>query len=319
MIFEYTRGLLFVCCIFFLTVCGHKNQPDPIDPGNTDSCTSVLSSGNKITSLSQPSFSVSSDTSLPFGSKVYLLADSISNAGTFEISLDSGKVWKLSKCVTLLNSGEIWGRLRYNKILSPIAKATYSIYYQRVEIIGNSITGHGPAPELGWTGDWGMAASAAENDYVHIITRKLQKLNPLVEIKVIQAVDFEQSFWKYDFTKLKSYADFQPDLVIMRIAENTNLDYINSYENSYDQYITQLTSKTTAKVICTTSFWSSHEEVSNRIRNVAGKKGYIIADLKPYSTDKSYTAYKSFSNVAVGIHPSDKGMLAIADCISRYF
>ena len=37
----------------------------------------------------------------------------------------------------------------------------------RILFLGNSITRHAPAPGLGWYGDWGMAASARQNDYVH--------------------------------------------------------------------------------------------------------------------------------------------------------
>ena len=40
----------------------------------------------------------------------------------------------------------------------------------RVLFLGNSITLHGPAPAIGWTGNWGMAASAERLDYVHLLT-----------------------------------------------------------------------------------------------------------------------------------------------------
>lgn len=40
---------------------------------------------------------------------------------------------------------------------------------QRTEVlvIGNSLARHAPAESLGWSGDWGMAASAGGNDYAH--------------------------------------------------------------------------------------------------------------------------------------------------------
>lgn len=38
----------------------------------------------------------------------------------------------------------------------------------RVIMAGNSITLHEPKPEIGRNNQWGMAASAKENDYVHV-------------------------------------------------------------------------------------------------------------------------------------------------------
>ena len=39
----------------------------------------------------------------------------------------------------------------------------------KVLFIGNSITLHGVAPQIGWTNRWGMAASSQEKDYVHLV------------------------------------------------------------------------------------------------------------------------------------------------------
>ena len=43
-----------------------------------------------------------------------------------------------------------------------------------IVFIGNSITLHERLPEIGWLNVWGMTASAADRDYVHIVTRGIE-------------------------------------------------------------------------------------------------------------------------------------------------
>ncbi len=39
--------------------------------------------------------------------------------------------------------------------------------------VGNSILRHGNADNIGWHGDWGMAASAEDKDYYHLLQKKV--------------------------------------------------------------------------------------------------------------------------------------------------
>ena len=39
----------------------------------------------------------------------------------------------------------------------------------KVLIYGNSIALHGPLAKIGWTNNWGMAASAPEKDFAHLV------------------------------------------------------------------------------------------------------------------------------------------------------
>ena len=41
----------------------------------------------------------------------------------------------------------------------------------KVLYLGHSMTRHGPSQKIGWTNDWGMAASAREKDYAHLVAR----------------------------------------------------------------------------------------------------------------------------------------------------
>ncbi|MEI6540199.1 MAG: hypothetical protein WCO86_11845, partial [Planctomycetota bacterium] len=45
-----------------------------------------------------------------------------------------------------------------------------SLKADRILVLGNSLTLHGPKAEIGWAGNWGMAASAQDKDYVHLLT-----------------------------------------------------------------------------------------------------------------------------------------------------
>jgi len=47
----------------------------------------------------------------------------------------------------------------------------------KILIVGNSITRHGVLPSIGWYHDFGMAASAEENDYVHLLMKKWRERN----------------------------------------------------------------------------------------------------------------------------------------------
>ena len=47
-----------------------------------------------------------------------------------------------------------------------------------VLILGNSITFSAADSKVGWFGNWGMAASKPEFDYVHLLTAKFKDLNP---------------------------------------------------------------------------------------------------------------------------------------------
>ena len=45
----------------------------------------------------------------------------------------------------------------------------------RIMFAGNSITRHGVKEDIGWLNDFGMAASSIDNDYVHILAKRVQE------------------------------------------------------------------------------------------------------------------------------------------------
>ena len=57
---------------------------------------------------------------------------------------------------------------------------------RRFLFVGNSITRHGPKPEIGWENDWGMAASKKENDYVHVTVSMLEKVEGEIDYCIVK-------------------------------------------------------------------------------------------------------------------------------------
>ena len=71
----------------------------------------------------------------------------------------------------------------------------------RILFVGNSITRHGPKPDIGWERDCGMAASSPEHDYVHVFAAGYSKNHPGAVYGILQVADFERGFYDFDIEK----------------------------------------------------------------------------------------------------------------------
>lgn len=188
---------------------------------------------------------------------------------------------------------------------------------QSVLILGNSITHHYPAPEVGWHGSWGMAASANGKDYVSILSDSLKTIHPNVQVNTKIMVDFERGFWEYDYEKMADLQNLQPDLLIWRLAENILASDVQQHDLvGPAEHVIKLikANNPSMRVIFTTSFWGP-TEVNQQLKNIASKNKWEIVDLYPLAFDNKYRAIGKFENEGVAIHPGDKGMLEIANLI----
>ncbi|MFA5193840.1 MAG: SGNH/GDSL hydrolase family protein, partial [Verrucomicrobiia bacterium] len=92
----------------------------------------------------------------------------------------------------------------------------------RILFLGNSITRHGPKQDIGWSGNWGMAASAEEKDFAHLVARALGKTaGAAPEVMIKNIAEFERQYAKYDAAaKLKDAFGFGADIIVIAIGEN---------------------------------------------------------------------------------------------------
>lgn len=192
----------------------------------------------------------------------------------------------------------------------------------KVLFLGNSITLHGPAPQIGWTGNWGMAASAKELDYVHLLTAQITKAaGAKPQTMVRNIADFERQHLGFNIAKeFKAELEFQPDLVIVAIGENVpelgTDEAIANYATSYRRLLDEFRKAGQASLFVRSSFWPNTVK-DDIMRKACADVGGTFVDISELGRDPSNAAKaeRKIEHEGVAGHPGDKGMRAIADAI----
>ena len=188
---------------------------------------------------------------------------------------------------------------------------------KKVLFFGNSITRHEPNAEIGWHGDWGMAASSKDKDYVHLVVAELDKKYGKVDYCIAQGAMWE---WEYRRTEevLKEYysalKSFNADIVVIRIGENiTAKKHLEVSCEPYFAKAVDFLAEGAEKVVITDMFW--YPVNNDCFRNVCEHKGYTFCHLTDLEEDERTMALGLFEHKGVAGHPGDFGMKCIADRI----
>ena len=182
----------------------------------------------------------------------------------------------------------------------------------KILVVGNSITRHGPKPEIGWDRDWGMAASAPEKDYVHLLYTKLCAAGVEPYMMIRQASGWEVGI--LDEKVLDKFAEeraFDADIVVYRLGENVKKETKYAFCEKLEAFIGHICPR--GKVVFTTNFWKN-EIVDDSIRNLAAKRGEVCTDI--CCEGEEQTAIGLFWHKGVAMHPGDKGMEMIAERVA---
>ena len=182
----------------------------------------------------------------------------------------------------------------------------------KILILGNSITLHGPKTELGWSGDWGMAASAPEKDYVHRLFALLEERSVSAQLRIHQITEWERDFSnKNDSQFFGEDLAYKPDIVVFRFCENVTKELISQFRPRLNSLASHF-SAGGAKILFTTSFWPSTAK-DPIIRAVAAERQMPCAELG--YTEEAEMALGQFEHQGVSLHPGDYGMEQIANRI----
>ena len=189
----------------------------------------------------------------------------------------------------------------------------------KVLIYGNSIALHGPLAKIGWTNCWGMAASAPEKDFAHLVVAGLEKrLGKRADFRIRNLAALERNFTTNIATvaEIAADANWKPDYVVIAIGENSpNIDKLNS--DSFQRFLSDIARpfvKNRAKVVLRSPFWRNPAKASCTAK-AAAEVGAVYVDAGHLGEKDENKAIGLFSHGGVANHPGDLGMERLANLI----
>ena len=186
--------------------------------------------------------------------------------------------------------------------------------------IGNSITIH-PLNEY-WWGEWGMAASIAEKDYVHLVASALDAEPYAYNFGTWEVMGHDRG---ETLSLLDGLLSDELDLVTIQLSENAS--DLSTFESDFEELIRYVQKGApNARVLVIGDFWDKEQkdEMKQQACEETGVKFISLDEIKgieQYQCGMDTTVYDSEGNLhtvehsGVAKHPGDTGMKWIADQI----
>ena len=244
------------------------------------------------------------------------------DAGNFQLRDDS-PAWKLGfKRIPVEKIGLYKDEQRASWPVNHPAYAMPAPPAFKLVFLGNSITLHGPNQKIGWPGNWGMAASAEEKDFVHLVSRSLARTKDATPVLIVRNIaEFERQYATYDAeAKLKDVYEFGADIVIMAIGENVPAlgsdEAKTQFAASLRKLLRGLNTGKHPIVVVRSCFWANQAK-DQVLKQTCQEVGGIFVDIGALAKDESNYARseRKIAHAGVAAHPGDKGMQAIANAI----
>ena len=192
----------------------------------------------------------------------------------------------------------------------------------KILFLGNSITLHGPAPAIGWLGNWGMAASTKDNDYVHLVLKAIAETAGREPQSVVANIaTFERQYATFDVDSgLKQELAFKADLVIVAMGENvpafTTEQAKAAFKTSTTELLKKLKENSYPVIVVRSCFWPDQAKDAI-LKQACEEVGGIFVDAGALGRTRRILPARNASSHMPGVaaHPGDRGMKAIADAI----
>jgi hypothetical protein len=195
---------------------------------------------------------------------------------------------------------------------------------QKVLFLGNSITYHPPYPDRGWYGNWGMAASALDKDYVHVLLSEIAGVKGSMPASMVTTiVAFEQDYKNYNInTTLQAELAFGADVVVVAIGENVPYlvttqggDERPAFGNAFRNLLSAFKAHGNPTIFVRSSVWPQCVLADQVMQQVTAADGDFFVNISAMQSDPTNYATGLYADPGVAAHPCDKGMKYIADSL----
>jgi len=251
-------------------------------------------------------------------------------------------LWICAACVAIARADD---PLRSQLEVDDSAPGQSAPNAYRILFVGDSITLHGVSDstrrDLGWDHVAGMAASAPERDYVHLLAARIQDAMPerKVEIyydsQVTREIEhgFKEGTFAAKHARLQTIAaDLRPHLVVIQLGEHEmqerGVEYLRA---SCDRLLGALKALAPESGVICAGVWLPGDKtagrdhyssgwgaaVENAMRSSCEKHGIPFASVRDLAGDPSCRGWGTHAGVQW--HPNDKGMEGYARVLFTAF
>jgi hypothetical protein len=178
----------------------------------------------------------------------------------------------------------------------------------RLVTIGNSITLHPPDASIGWSGNWGMAASAQASDYAHV-TAASMKL-PVTPIAVTNVEPIPNDIGLY-LPIIAAAGINSTTVVVVEMGDDVPDSELAEFTTNYGKILNAVSSR--LRLVCVSTFWE-RSWVDAIIKPACESNGGFYVYIGDIATNSNNPDYRVpvFSNETVNNHPHDWGMAQIS-------
>lgn len=191
---------------------------------------------------------------------------------------------------------------------------------EKLLVVGDSITKHGPNAKLGWEGNWGMAASSEEKDYVHLFLALLAESQGGKVPELLVGAEGGGTL-AAQAAQCDRFKAFGADLAIVQMGENDNKDVNEAgFQHPYEAILEAIKAgNPKARILCA-AVWTPPNGSPSKdemIRKACEKFGAVFVDLGAANAEPANMAGSEnrFTHKGVNWHPGDRGMQAYADAL----